>query len=281
MKVFISADMEGITGLVSWSQCGENTSKCYDFAFAREMMTHDVNAAIRGARKAGATEIMVRDAHGNSKSLLVSLLEPPVTLASGSGHGVIQGMMTGLDSTFDAAMLIGYHAKAGTKRAIMEHTLTGGIHRLKLNGVEYGEMGLSAFAAGDLGVPIVTISSDQAGITEAEGLVSAVATAVTKFPLSRYAGKLLDPDETAHRIESAAEKGVGARKSIKAKKWSGECTLELEFCRSEMADNAAWYPGLEQIDGYTLRGTYPSFEEAHRAIWVMTSLESGGVRSQD
>lgn len=281
MKIFISADMEGITGLVTWSQCGGNNAKCYDFPFAREMMVHDVNAAIRGARKAGATEIVVRDAHGNSKSLLISLLESPVQLISGTGHSSPEGMMAGLDKSFDAAMLIGYHAKAGTKRAIMEHTLTGGIHRLKLNGVEYGEMGLSAFAAGDLDIPVVTISSDQAGITEAEGLVKGVSTAVTKYPFSRYAGRLLDPVETGSRIEAAAEKGVQARQSVEVKKWSGECTLELEYGRTEMADNASKYPGLEQIDGYTLRGTYPSFREAHRAIWTMLDLEGGGSGSHD
>ncbi len=281
MKVFISADIEGVTGLVSWSQCGGNNSKCYDFSFAREMMTHDVNAAIRGARQAGASEILVRDAHGNSKSLLVSQLEGPVTLCSGTGHSVIQGMMTGLDQSFDAAMLIGYHAKAGTKRAIMEHTLTGGIHRLKLNGIEYGEMGLSAFAAGDLGVPIVCVSSDQAGCDEAANLIEGTSTAVTKIPLSRYSGKLLDPAQTAARIEHAANRGVQNRGSIFPKKWKGECVLEVEYNRTEMTDNATKYHRLEQIDGYTLKGTYPSFEEAHRAIWNMLALESGGLSAHD
>lgn len=281
MKVFISADMEGITGLVSWSQCGENTTKCYDFAFARDMMIHDVNAAIEGAREAGADEIVVRDGHGNSKSLLASRLSGPVTLISGCGHSESEGMMTGLDRTFDAAMLIGYHAMAGTPAAIMEHTLTGGIHRLKLNGVETGEMGLSAHAAGIHGVPLVTVSSDLAGCQEAQGLVDGVCTAQTKIGLTRYSGKLVDPERTRALIMQAARDGVTKRKEIKPKVMNGTCRLELEYNRTEMAGSAAKFPGLKLTDGYTLAGDFPSFLEAHVAIWNMMALEGSGSRSHD
>ena len=92
MKVYISADIEGITGLVSWSHCGRGDSQRWDFPFARRMMTHDVNAAIRGAKAAGASEIVIKDSHGNSKNLLIDELEPGVRLVSGHGSG-IDGMM--------------------------------------------------------------------------------------------------------------------------------------------------------------------------------------------
>src|ERR1700733_200141 len=103
------------------------------------MMSHDVNAAIRGARAAGATQIVVKDSHGNSKNLLIDDLEPGIELVSGHGSGN-DGMMMGIDDTFDAAMLIGYHAMAGTLGGIMEHTITGGVHRLWVNGILTGEM---------------------------------------------------------------------------------------------------------------------------------------------
>src|SRR5687768_10694745 len=150
MKVYISADIEGITGLVSWSQCSRPDGSSYDFPFARRMMSHDVNAAIRGARRAGATEVVVKDSHGNSKNLLIEDLEPDVKLISGHGSG-IDGMMQGIDESFDAAMLVGYHAMACTTAGIMEHTITGGVHRMKVNGELCGEIGLSAAVAGRYG----------------------------------------------------------------------------------------------------------------------------------
>lgn len=281
MKVFISADMEGITGLVTWSQCGRNSSEHYDFAHARKMMTHDVNAAIRGARAAGATDVFVRDAHGNSKSLLIEDLEPGTILFSGTGHATPTGMMAGLDKSFSAALLIGYHAMAGTRRAIMEHTLTGGIHRLKLNGVETGEIGLSALAAGSIGVKIAAVSSDAAGCAEAQRVIQDVHTAVTKEPMSRYAGKQYHPSVTAERIEKAVREGLAGIHEIRNPVPQGEYTLELEYNRSEMAANASRYPGLEEVDGYTLRGTFPNFTEAHRAIWTMLDMESGGTSSHN
>src|SRR5277367_1350336 len=108
MRVYISADIEGITGLVSWSQCSRPDGNSYDYPFARRMMTHDVNAAVRGARKGGATDIVIKDSHGNSKNLLIDELESGVHLVSGHGCG-IDGMMEGIDAAFDAAMLVGYH----------------------------------------------------------------------------------------------------------------------------------------------------------------------------
>src|SRR5687768_14334167 len=99
MKVYISADIEGITGLVSWSQCSRPDGSSYDYQFARRMMTHDVNAAVRGARAAGATEVVIKDSHGNSKNLLIDGLEPGVQLVSGHGSGT-DGMMEGIDDTF-------------------------------------------------------------------------------------------------------------------------------------------------------------------------------------
>src|SRR5262245_32173448 len=109
MDVFISADIEGITGIVSPAQCAGAGSADFDWQFARQMYTHDVNAAIRGARKAGAKRIVVKDAHGNSKNLLLTDLEKGVELISGHGSG-LQGMMEGLDGSFGAVMLVGYHS---------------------------------------------------------------------------------------------------------------------------------------------------------------------------
>ncbi len=280
MRVYISADIEGITGLVSWSQCGRPDGQHYDFGFARRMMAHDVNAAIRGARAAGATEVVVKDSHGNSKNLLIEDLEPGTQLISGHGSG-IDGMMQGIDDSFDCAMLIGYHAMAGTTAGIMEHTITGGVHRMSVNGRPCGEMGLSAGVAGRFGVPLVMVSSDDKGCAEAKDLVDGVSTAVTKFGFGRYMGRLLHPSDTGPAIEEAARRAIGNRTFVNPFVWDEPTTIHVEFNRSEEADMCAKLITARRADAYTIEGKYDSFLEAHRVIWNLMALSGQGIAAQN
>src|ERR1700733_3200655 len=151
MKVYISVDIEGITGIVSFSQCGRPDGQHFDFGFARRMLTHDVNAAICGLRAAGATEVVVKDSHATCKNLLVDELEPGTQLISGSGAGR-DGMMDGIDDSFAASLLVGYHGMAGAERSLMEHALVGGLHKFWINGELAGEIAVSAAVAGAYGV---------------------------------------------------------------------------------------------------------------------------------
>ncbi|MFZ4507010.1 MAG: M55 family metallopeptidase [Fimbriimonas sp.] len=283
MRVYISADIEGITGLVSWSQCGRPKSQYYDYGFAREMMTHDVNAAIRGALQAGATEVVVKDSHGNSKNLLIGDLEPGTQLISGHGSaaidGVADGMMMGIDSTFDAAILVGYHAMAGTSRGIMEHTITGGVHRLWINGRLTGEMGLSAGVAGHYGVPLAAVSSDQAGCEEIAALIPGISSATVKFGYGRFMGRLLHPSETGPLIENAVFFGLT---SIPAPvRFSEPVTLRVEFNRAEEADQILKLAPVHRIDAYTVEGTFATYPEAHQVCWLLMSLSGTGIDAQD
>lgn len=294
MRVYISADIEGITGLVSWSQCGRPDGQHYDFGFARRMMTHDVNAAVRGAREAGATHIRIKDSHGNSKNLLIDELEPGVELVSGHGS-MNDGMMNGLDDTYDAALLIGYHAMAGTLGGVMEHTITGGIHRLWVNGQETGEMGLSAGVAGRYGVPIAFVSSDEAGCREASALLPGVGTFAVKEGYGRYMGRLLHPSETGPGIEwgvgealrrlfpSPGEAPGGPTGEAPVPLWRAAepTTIRIEFNRAEETDTVGRANDVTRVDGYTCEITKPSYFEAHRAAWMMFSMSGVGARSGD
>jgi len=278
VKVFISADIEGVTGVVTWHQCGTPSGEHYDWPFARRMMTHDVNAAIRGARAAGATEIVVKDSHNTSKNLLIDQLEDGAQLISGLGSG-IHGMMEGIDATFDCAMLVGYHAMAGTTAGIMEHTYTGGVHRLWINGNLSGEMGMSAAMAGFFDVPIVFVSSDKAGCDEAAALIPGVATAAVKYGLGRYMGRVLHPSETGPLIEAAAEKAVRGLKSIGTIKAAEPSTYRIEFNRSEEADFAAKHPAATRVDGYTIEVVGATYEVAHQLAQNIISFSANGIRS--
>ncbi|HMS56027.1 MAG TPA: M55 family metallopeptidase [Fimbriimonadaceae bacterium] len=281
MKVYISADIEGISGLVSWSQCGRPNSEHYDFGWARERMTQDVNAAIRGARAAGATEVVVKDSHGNSKNLLVDRLEPGTRLISGHGSDANLGMMVGIDSTFDAAMLIGYHAMAGTARGVMEHTISGGVHRMTINGMPAGEIAMSAGVAGVMGVPIVAISSDLAGCAEASTLIPFVETAIVKTGLGRYMADCLHPSETAPLIEGAAQRGVQRLGSISPWKPGEPTTIRIEFNRSEEADFAARMVDVVRVDAYTIELNQPNYLRAHQQAWSVLSMGGLGASSHD
>jgi D-amino peptidase len=278
MNVFISADIEGITGLVSWSQCGRPKGDHYDFGFARRMMTHDVNAAVRGARKAGAKRVVIKDSHGNSKNLLIEDLEPGVELISGYGSGC-HGMMEGIDGSFDAAFLVGYHAKAGTANGIMEHTYTGRAHRLFINEVELGEIGLSAATAGRLGVPLALVTSDEMGCREASSMILGVHTAVTKYGFGRYMGRLLHPSETGPLIEKTAEAAL--RDLNKPWTFHGECVVRLEVNRTEDADWAARIPGITRIDGYNVSVTVDNYTDAQSWAVVLMSVGTLGQGAHD
>ncbi len=279
MKVFISADIEGITGLVSWSQCSRPDGKSFDYAFARRMFTHDINAAVRGARAAGASQIVIKDSHGNSKNILIEDLEPGVELVSGHGSGT-DGMMQGIDSSFDAAILVGYHAMAGTAGGIMEHTISGGVHRLFVNGTECGEMGLSAGVAGRYGVPLVFVSSDQAGCDEISALIPGVETVVTKAGYGRFMGKLRHPSDTGPEIEAGVKNAL-ASMSAKPHVWQEPCSFTVEFNRSEEADMGAKLPRVNRLNGFTIGATFPTYQEAHQVIWNLIAMSFEGIGAQN
>lgn len=266
MDIYISADIEGVTGVVTWKQCGSPSSEHYDWQFARKMMTHDVNAAIRGARKAGAQRIVVKDSHNVSLNLLICDLEPGVELISGSGAGD-DGMMEGIDTSFGAAFLVGYHARAGTPCGIMEHTITGRVHRFLINGVEAGEQMLSAFTAWHYGVPLALVTSDDKGCAEAMSFADGVVTACTKYGLGRFMGRLMHPSETGPAIESAAELAVRAAQSgsVMAQAVPSFFELLLEGNRSEEMDLVDQLSGWERLDGYTARWVGEDWPSAHTA----------------
>lgn len=274
MNVYISADMEGITGQVTWKACGAPSGEHYDFAFARRMMTHDVNAAIRGARRAGATRVVVKDSHGTSRNILIDELEPDVELISGEGAGG-DGMVHGIGEGFDCAMLIGYHGMAGTDKGVMEHTITGSNHRVWIGDRQVGEMGMSGMIAAHYGIPIVTVSSDDAGCAEASAFFDRVSIASTKTGYGRYMARCLHPSETAVRIERAAFEGVESRSTV-GSYLPSDLTTRIEFNSTNEADFACRMPGTRKTDGYTVEFTAADVLELHRAMRMLMVLGMSG-----
>ena len=241
-------------------------------------MTHDVNAAIRGARAAGAKQIVIKDGHSTGKNLLVDELERGVGLISGYGSGK-DGMMDGIDNSFDAALLVGYHAMAGALHGLMEHALVGGIHRFWVNGKLAGEIAVNASVAGAYGVPTVMVSSDEAGIAEARGVLPESALFATKEGLGRYMGRLKHPAETALGIEKAAREGCLKASSIPPYVLGGRVRMRAEFHKVEEADMAGTLLGVKRVDGYTVEWMKANLLEAHSFAYNVFAMSIRGRAS--
>ena len=154
LKVFISVDMEGVTGVVN-SDDASRSGKDYDYF--RQTMTREANAAIEGALAAGATEIIVRDSHGSALNLLPEMLHRSSKLIRDWSGGPIS-MMEGIDDTYDAAVFVGYHAKAGTPDGVLDHTSSGDVADVSVNGISLPETGYNALIAGHYDVPIAFVA---------------------------------------------------------------------------------------------------------------------------
>src|SRR5256884_8358281 len=183
--------MEGIAGVVHESQT-DPTSPAHaaEYGRCRRLMTAEANAAIEGARAGGPSKIVVSDRHWFMRNLLAEELHQAAELLSGDPKP--RSMVEGIEAGFDAALFIGYHARAGTRHAILDHTYADRIHEVRLNGRPVGELGINAALAGVAGVPVALVSGDAALAAEARQLLGdGVATVEVKAADSRYPAQCL------------------------------------------------------------------------------------------
>lgn len=242
-KVFISVDMEGIWGVVH----GDQTSMSgRDYGAARKWMAEDVNAVIAGLFEAGAAEIVVNDSHGGMRNILASDINPSVSLISGSPKPL--EMMQGLDLSFDACALIGYHARAGSPAAILDHTISGGtVRSIKINGREMPELGISALVAGNFKVPVIMLSGDTETCAQAKEILGAeVAAVAVKEGFGRTAAKLLPQNEARRRLRDGAREALLNRKKIAPFTLSPPFRIDVEFQRSIHTELSVFIPGVQK-----------------------------------
>jgi D-amino peptidase len=249
MKVFISADMEGISGIAkaAWTESEDN-----DFSRARELMTGDVNAAIQGCLDAGATEVVVKDAHGGADNILVEKLLAPAQLIQGWGDA--DRMMEGVDASFNAALLVGYHARVMTEAGTISHTMTGQTRGLWYNGVEIGESGISAAHAGAFGVPLVFACGDEALCSEVQAVIGAqVGTAAVKSAINRECVRMLPLDEARALIRAGVAGALNAVVEVPPFMPGGPIEVRMGFQTPRQAAKAALVPTVERLDPTTVR----------------------------
>jgi D-amino peptidase len=256
MRIFISADMEGATGVVQWEQV-ENYDR--DYSFGRRMQMHDVKAVIDGALSAGAEEILVNDSHDHMINIFADELsfDSRVRLLSGASKKL--SMVEGYERA-DAAFFVAYHAKAGTELAILDHTMSSSsIFSVVLNGREVGETGLNAAVCAVGKVPVALVTGDAAVCAEARGLLGdSLATACVKVAHSRTAADCMLPENSGRILREAAALAVERTRAGTAPIMDigdGTFDLRITFQNSSQCDSADRIPGTERIDGRTVRVT--------------------------
>lgn len=268
MRIFISADMEGISGIsqASWTESGDK-----DFGRARKLMTDDVNAAILGCLDAGATEIVVKDAHGGADNILLEDLLSPAQLIQGWGDA--DRMMEGIDASFDAALLVGYHARVMTAAGAISHTMTGLTRGLWYNGVEVGESGISAAHAGAFGVPVVFASGDEALCREVQELIGAqVATATVKWAINRQCVRLLPLSEARSLIRQGVARALARRAEIPPFVPASPIEVRLRCQTPAQAARVALVPTVRCVDEVTVAAEATNGYEAATLVSVMLDV---------
>ena len=273
MKVFISADLEGIAGVVH----GEHVFRDgREHDRARKLMTAEVNAAIEGALEAGAEKIVVNDSHGTMRNIIPEELHEKAELITGSPKPL--SMMQGIDSSFNAAFFIGYHAMPSSFPAVMGHTYYGRVtYNVRINGRLMGETGLNAALAGYFNVPVVLVTGDQAVTAEARQLIENIETVTVKEAVGRYAAKCLSPVEARKRIREAAKTALNKLPNIKPFRLYSPVTFEVDFVHAGMTEMALLVPGVEKRDSRTVKFTFDDLLTAFRAFRAILALASLNV----
>jgi len=267
MKVYMSVDLEGITGVVGSYQILQETGALPE---VRELLTGDVNAAIAGAKEAGATTIWVNESH-SGRDLLLEKVDPAAEVIIGKPKPL--GTLEGLDSSFDCVFMLGIHAMAGTTGAVLDHTWSVKcIQSLHVNGIAIGELGLNALLAGHFGVPIALVTGDAQVVQEARDLLGDVEGVAVKVGLSRYAARCPHPSKAREAIRKGAAKALREIKRFKPLVLSSPMKMEIEYANTAFATAASWIPTAVREGPRTVSFTVPNFLEGMKVFFAAAGL---------
>jgi D-amino peptidase len=265
MRIFISADMEGLAGVVGDEQ---RSRKGQDYQLARRWMAQEINATMVGAMEAGAEEFVVNDAHAAAQNLILSDLHEKASLIAGTNRPL--SMMQGIQEGFDAAFFIGYHAMRGTQDACMDHTYSEKkIMAVRINGTPYGEIGLNARVAGHFGVPVVLVSGDDKTTAEAKAFLGDIHVVAVKKAIGRSAAKSLGQAEVHGLLQLAAQRALKDLSRFKPLVLPPPIAMEIEFVGTEFADRAQLVPGVERTDSRTVSAEGGNFLQLYQLFLLM------------
>ncbi|MFD0691124.1 M55 family metallopeptidase [Actinomadura fibrosa] len=268
MKVFVSVDMEGVSGLTDPE---EMRAGGRGYERGCELMTGDANAAIRAAFDAGAERVVVTDSHGTGKNLRADLIDERCTLVRGPFKPMRMG--EGLDASFDVALYVGYHARAGVERGVLNHTWMGReIQNLYLNGEVAGEIRLMAGYAGSLGVPVGFLAGDRAACEEARDLLGAVETVAVKDGHDRYAAEVIPPVRAQELIYEGVARALNAPDGWKRLALDAPYTMAVEWNSTAIAQSCSLIPGVKPSGPRTTEFTTDDYAEIVGLLGVFATI---------
>jgi D-amino peptidase len=269
-KLFISVDLEGVTGVVQPAQLGTTG---FEYGLAREWVTGEVRAAIDAATAAGVSDVVVCDAHGNAQNILIDKLPDNVRVVRGFPRPL--EMMQGIDGSFDGVLLIGYHASEWSVDAVRSHTISSGkLLGIKLNGNYVMEAVFNAAIAGHFGVPVLFISGDSAAVSELQKTLPQVEGVAVKEPFGFHSAMTVTPARGRQLIGEGVTRAL--RKAVQPAPYvlKTPITLEVGFKFTPDAERAAYVPGMTRVDAHVVRGVFADVPTICKLLQVFTSLEA-------
>jgi D-amino peptidase len=271
LKVYISVDMEGIAGVVTGDQLGPSG---FEYERFRGFMTNETLAAIEGARAAGATEFVVSDSHGNGESLLIEKFPKDVTIVRAWPRPL--AMMQGIDETFAAVLLVGYHASTVNPSGVRAHTFSSAtLADVRVNGSSVSETAFNAALAGHFGVPVVMISGDDAIVKEASAVLGPIEAATVKWTYGFHSARTLTPEASCNLIREKARSAVARASAIKPYRVAEPVDLDIRFKSYRPAEVLAYLPIVTRTDAHSVRFHAKDMLEAARIMEFVTNYEPG------
>ncbi|MEP6993168.1 MAG: M55 family metallopeptidase [Acidobacteriota bacterium] len=271
LKVYISADMEGVAGVVTSDQLGPPG---FEYERFRGFMTDEVLAAIAGARAAGATEFLVSDSHGNGENLLIEKFPKDVQIVRSWPRPLM--MMEGIDGSFGAVLFIGYHASTTNPAGVRAHTMSSAnLADVRLNGLSMPEAGVNAAAAGHFGVPVAMISGDDVIVKEAQSLLGPIEGAVVKWALGFHSARTLTPEAACDRIREAAQRAISRVRELKPYRVAAPVTLDVRFKNYRPAEVLSYLPIVERTDAHAIRYRGKDMLEVMRFLEFILNYDPG------
>lgn len=268
MRVYISVDMEGVSGVVHPEHTGWDGRRHHE---ARVLFTGELNAAVEGALQGGASELLICDSHSNGRNVILEDLHPEAIVLWGRQNRTL-GQVHGINEGFDALVMVGFHARAGT-RGVLNHTINSSVvHWMKLNGTYQGEVDLNAAVAGHFGVPVVFVSGDDMVVAQTLERYPDVETVVTHQWVGTYASRAIAPVKSRANIQAGIQRALSRLDSFRPSVLPPPYILEIGFKDTAMCEAACLIPGVEPIDPVTVRYVHDDLPTVMRCSLAMLTL---------
>lgn len=271
MKIYISADMEGVVGAVSGDQL---SPAGFEYQRFREFMTQEVNAAVEAAFAAGATEIVISDSHGNAQNLLIEKLPKNVFVVRGFPRPLM--MMQGIDETFDGAIFLGYHSSTTNPSGVRAHTFSSArLTDVRLNNVSMSEGSFNAAIAGHFNVPVIMVSGDDAAVKELGSVIGDVEGAVVKWNYGFHSAKTIMPDAAYALIREKVKTALGRIKDFKPYKPKTPVQLDVRFKNYRPSELLSYLSIVERTDAHSIRFIGKDMIETSKFLEFILTYEPG------